>query len=140
MVDKLTVTDYLMRRQLDYVLSEECHDNACSTVDTINKLLDMLVESGIEIVVNPTTKTCLTSGWRPKIVNSKTPGAAVNSKHISCQAADIYDPTGYIDEFLLDHQSILQELHLFMEHPSATKGWCHVQTVPPRSGKLIFYP
>ena len=55
-------------------------------------------------------------------------------------AIDISDPEGDLDEWCLEHQDVLQTIGLWMEHPSATKGWCHVQTIPPKSGRRCFYP
>lgn len=82
----------------------------------------------------------LSSGWRPASVNRAVPGAAVYSNHTKCRAADLADPLGEVDDWALDHLMVLDELGLWLEHPAATKGWCHLQTVPPRSGKRAFYP
>lgn len=80
------------------------------------------------------------SGWRPSAINAATPGSAQFSKHMTGQACDLADPHGDLDEWCLDNLEILEQLGLWLEHPAATKGWCHVQTVPPRSGKRVFYP
>ena len=37
-------------------------------------------------------------------------------------------------------EASLASLGLWMEHPLATKGWCHLQVVSPRSGMRVFYP
>ena len=74
-------------------------------------------------------------------INESTPGAAVRSLHITCQAVDLYDPDGSLDAWLLDNaDTVLKDLGLWLEHPAATKGWAHVQTKPPRSGRRVFYP
>jgi len=137
---KLTVFDYYMGRDKKYIVPPEVKQNAEHTVEKVNELFNKLWQFGVEVQVNPRTKTPLTSGWRPPEVNAATPNAAVKSKHVTGCACDIYDPDGEIDDFLMEHQGLLVELGLHMEHPSATKGWCHVQTIPPRSGKLVFYP
>lgn len=82
----------------------------------------------------------ITSGWRPVEVNRVVPGAALYSNHTTCKAIDIADPYGDLDEWCLVNQNILDNLGLWLEHPSVTKGWCHVQNVPPRSGNRVFYP
>jgi hypothetical protein len=56
------------------------------------------------------------------------------------KACDLYDPDGVIDDWLYTFLPANPKLGLFMEHPACTKGWAHVQTVPPRSGKVVFYP
>ena len=81
-----------------------------------------------------------TSGYRPPAVNAATRGAAVKSKHMKCLAVDIRDDEGALDEWCLAHPGVLEGIGLWQEHPSATKGWCHVQTVPPGSGNRVFYP
>ena len=47
-----------------------------------------------------------------------------------------------IDEWLLteDGQRLMADMGLWHEHPAATKGWAHLQTLPPRSGRRTFYP
>ena len=82
----------------------------------------------------------ITSGWRPVEVNRLIPGAALRSNHTKCLAVDLADPDGDLDEWCLDNAAVLEEVGLWQEHPAATKGWCHLQTVPPKSGRRVFYP
>lgn len=123
-------------------LTTRINAEAAETVRVLNQLAVALQKAGIRLEVSPKTGSILTSGWRPEQVNSTTPGAAVRSLHILALAADLYDPEGELDEFLLSDkgQAILVSLDLWLEHPSATKGWCHVQRKPPRSGRRVFYP
>lgn len=73
-------------------------------------------------------------------VNTAVPGAAKNSKHIVCQAIDLNDHDGRLDAWCLANLDALEELGLWLEHPDATPGWCHLQTQPPRSGNRVFEP
>lgn len=116
--------------------------NAEELVRRLNQLCVALQFNGIALEAHPRTGTIFSSGWRPPEVNSITPGAAVCSLHMTGEAADLYDPEGAIDDFLMAKkgQALLEGLGLWLEHPSATKGWCHVQTRPPRSGRRVFYP
>lgn len=82
----------------------------------------------------------INSGWRPQAINAATPGSAIHSKHMSAQACDIADPHGDLDEWCLANTDILCDIGLWLEHPGSTKGWCHVQIVPPKSGNRVFYP
>jgi len=68
------------------------------------------------------------------------PGAAKGSKHLSCQAIDLEDRDGRLDAWCMAHLGVLEELQLWLEHPDATPGWCHLQILPPRSGLRVFYP
>lgn len=129
----ITLTDYWMGRDREYplALTPQIEKNAALTVQLANALL---VRFGQGRKVN--------SGWRPPQVNERTPGAAVMSKHMTGQAIDLADPEGDLDEWLLTQagQTALAEIGLWHEHPAATKGWAHVQSVPPRSGRRTFYP
>ena len=84
----------------------------------------------------------ITSGWRPASLNACTPGASATSLHMTGEACDIHDPNGALDDWLLtaEGQYTLQDFGLWLEAPSATPGWCHVQTKPPRSGRRVFNP
>lgn len=133
----ITVEDYLTFWKINHgdvevdmgQLTADMRVNAETLVLRTNMLLDKFgQERGI------------TSGWRPREVNAKVSGAALRSKHMTCQAIDLADPEGDLDEWLLNNPLVLRSVGLYQEHPSATKGWCHVQTVPPRSGNRVFYP
>lgn len=127
----ITKEDYFKGRDARFVefLTPLIEANAADTVQRANKLLEAF---GEDRGVN--------SGWRPPSVNASTPGAAPNSKHMSGEAIDLADPEGDLDEWCLANQSILISIGLWQEHPASTKGWCHVQIVPPRSGNRVFYP
>lgn len=114
--------------------------DATLTVERVNELLAHAAAAGVTLHRRPDNGSLVNSGWRPAAVNSKTPGAAPMSKHMKGQACDVYDPEGELDEWCLANADVLEEIGLWQEHPSATKGWCHVQTVPPRSGNRVFYP
>ena len=141
---QIALKDYWMGRDQQYprALSTEIRQEAERTVECVNKLLRGLSAASVETPRSPRTGSVLTSGWRPPEVNEAIPGAAPRSHHIWGRAADIYDPEGEIDDYLMttEGQELLTKLGLWMEHPSATKGWCHVQTRPPRSGRRVFYP
>jgi len=138
----ITLTDYWMGRDLQYPLamSPQLERNALQTIELANKLLVLAKAAGLPIENNPKTHTVVSSGWRPPDVNAATPGAAPKSKHITGQAIDLYDAEGNLDEWLLLNPQVLKDLGLWQEHPSATKGWTHVQSIPPRSGNRVFYP
>ena len=127
----ITLADYWMGRDTKYPddLTSEIEGNAVELIDRVNFLLKSF---GEQRKVN--------SGWRPPEVNAKTQGAALKSKHMMGLAVDLSDPDGDLDEWCLENESELVRLQLWQEHPAATKGWCHLQSVPPRSGKRVFYP
>src|SRR5689334_19288856 len=138
---RISVQEYLgdHAREFAMSLSDEVMANATATVDKVNQLFLALAAAGIKVERNA-KGSYLNSGWRPAAYNATVKGAAVRSKHITAQAADLFDPDGLIDGYLMDNQVVLAGLGLYMEHPSATKDWCHVQTVAPGSGRRVFYP
>lgn len=131
----ITLTDYWMGRDRQHAVSDELRAAASETVARANLLI-----SSYRAITKDDEPRTVTSGWRPPAINAATPNAAPRSRHITGQAIDISDPEGDLDEWCLDHPEILQSIGLWQEHPSATKSWCHVQTVPPKSGKRVFYP
>lgn len=140
----ITVQDYWMGRDREFPLamSTEIERNAILMVELANKVLILAHSAGVSLETSPRTGTVVSSGWRPASINAKTAGAAPNSKHMTGQAIDLYDADGDLDEWLMtpDGQKVLHDLGVWMEHPAATKTWCHLQSVPPRSGRRVFYP
>ena len=128
----ITLADYWMGRDKKYpdAWSEEIEGNAIDLLDRVNALL---ADFGEDRKVN--------SGWRPPEVNANTKGAAVKSKHMTGNAVDLDDPEGDLDDWCSAEDGLNLVPHgLYMEHPAATKGWCHLQNLPPKSGKRVFYP
>ena len=128
----LELKDYWMGRDKKYpaAWNAEIEGNAVDLLDRVNALL---ISFGEDRKVN--------SGWRPPEVNASTPNAAPKSKHMTGHAVDLADPEGDLDEWCADNDGERLVAHgLWMEHPAATKGWCHLQSLPPKSGKRVFYP
>ena len=142
----LTLAQYFNGYNLTHFseLTTDLIKNATDTVAKFNLLEAEALKAGIKLLVHPITHNPFTSGWRPKLVNAATPNAAPFSNHMTCQAGDRYDPHGELDEWALENPKILASIGLWQEHPSATKGWAHFQTVPQnsfkRTGLRYFYP
>lgn len=139
----ITIEQYLMGRESIYPdeYTPEIKANAEMTVSKVNALLEWLKGEGLPLEKNK-QGSLVNSGWRPPQINGQTKNAAPKSKHMTGQACDLYDPEGDIDAMLMSGigQAKLAEIGLWMENPAATKGWSHVQTIPPRSGQRTFYP
>lgn len=127
----ISLADYYMGRDEKYPaeLDETKRANAADVVARVNLLLAAF---GEDRAVN--------SGFRPAAVNAATPGSAKLSKHMTCQACDLEDHEGDLDEWAIDHPEVLEKIGLWQEHPASTKGWAHFQIVPPKSGNRVFYP
>jgi hypothetical protein len=141
---QITVNQYFSKYkdQFENEIRPPIVENATVLIGKVNILLKHLQSEGIGLDLVPVKNllVCFTSGWRPRAVNAVIPGAAKFSLHMSGEAIDLSDPDGMIDEWCMSNTRVLRELGLYMEHPSATKGWCHLQSRPPKSGRLIFYP
>lgn len=130
-IHPISLADYLSNVPRQYMpdFTDELRSNAMNLLTRVNRFM---AKFGQFRKVN--------SGWRPPAYNATVPNAAPRSKHMTCQAIDIYDPEGDLDQFVLDNQKLMEACGLWAEHPAATKGWCHLQSVPPLSGRRIFYP
>lgn len=139
----IELSDYFMGRDVTHalLLSTDLRRNAARTVEVTNALLVLAKGAGVTLEASPRTGSIVTSGWRPPDINAATPGAAVRSLHMTCEAVDLYDPAGDLDDWLLaSADTVLRDLALWLEHPAATKGWAHVQLRPPHSRRRVFYP
>ena len=139
----ITLEQYWMGREVDYrgELTDEVAGNARVTVERINHLLELVAaDCRLCPESSPQTGTQIASGWRPAAVNATVPAAALKSNHIVGAACDIYDPRNTLDEWCMNHLEVLEAIGLWLEHPSATDGWCHLQIFPPGSGNRVFFP
>lgn len=138
----ITEHQYYMGRDVEYrlLLTPELRANAATTVHRANILLDAAFAAGVYLDPDPVTGNLVSSGWRPPAVNANTPNAKRRSNHMTCQAIDPNDDEGELDDWCMSNLDFLEEVGIWMEHPSMTKGYSHWQIVPPRSGKRVFYP
>jgi hypothetical protein len=120
----ITLAEYFMDRDREFAaeLTEELRVNAGHVVARANLLLS---RAGL--------RRRVTSGWRPAAVNAAVENAAKESRHIVCLAVDIEDGDGALDAWCMANPRALEDIGLWLEHPSATPRWCHVQIVPYRS-------
>ena len=92
--------------------------------------------------IDPDTGTCISGSKRGNgdggfRLQTATTGRPL-SKHKLAAAVDVFDPFNQLDGWLTDE--ILAKHGLYREHPDDTPGWCHLQTIPPGSGKRTFKP
>ena len=141
----ITVEDYFMgqREKFPLALSPDIEREAARTVVLANKLLEMAKEAGVELTkLHPENHSLVSSGWRPPAVNAATPHAATNSKHMTGQAIDIFDPDRLLCNWVDTASGLgaLSEIGLWIEDVHYTGSWLHCQTIPPNSGKRSFIP
>lgn len=109
----------------------------------VNKLMQIAIDEGMEFPINPKTKSQVAGdtngGFRPQ---DCTVGAPL-SAHKICQAVDIYDPKGEIDDWLTNSKAAreaMKELDMYFEDKSVTVGWSHWSIKNPPSGRRFFFP
>lgn len=111
--------------------------NAERLIEAVNKLASM---SSATFLINPNTKTRVSGldygGFRPQSCEQGAP----KSKHKQGLAVDLYDPTESIDDWCVLHLDLLKQCGIYIEHPSATRGWSHWSIIKPPSGRIVFYP
>ena len=111
-------------------LTDEIRSNAENTLAKVNELLTR---------AGRTMDRCA-SGWRPRAVNEATANSGAASRHLTGQAADVVDLDRSLAHWCVNHLGDLEEIGLWMEDPRWTPTWTHLQTVPPKSGKLVYIP
>jgi len=140
---KITVSQYFGAKIGHPDATQATVSNAIELLDRVNALLEHAAAGrAYQGCIDPDTGTQISGspggkgdgGFR---LSTATTGAS-NSKHKRGQAVDVYDPLGDLDFWLND--AILVSFELYREAPEKTSGWCHLQSVPPGSGKRTFYP
>lgn len=125
----ITRQEVLMKRDKDYPLTPELEANLVKLLECLNKFRAMY---GKPMYVS--------SGYRPAAINATVKGAAKKSNHMICLACDFADKDGELDKWCMANLDKLEEAGLYLEDPAATPNWCHLQAVPPKSGKRVFKP
>lgn len=122
----------------DYEHDEALREAAEAMLEKVNALLESAEAHGVDLKVNPSTKTYISGktygGFRPQ----DCPIGAPQSAHKIARAVDVYDPQGELDRWITDAR--LAEFDLYREHPAHTTGWCHLSDKAPRSGRRTFIP
>lgn len=111
--------------------------NYLVTAEQAGNLADLLFK--INIIRREWGKPMIvTSGLRSKEDQMRINPKAPNSKHLLGAAVDISDPDGSLYHWLTEHTARLKQIGLYCE--LGTKGWCHIQVLPPASGNTWFLP
>lgn len=122
--------ELLMGRQVEFPLTEQLLDNLCVLHAAVNQIR--------RAYGKPMT---VTSGYRPGRFNTAA-GGAKGSAHLVCLAADFADVDGSLATWCLANLWRLQAAGLWLEDPTHTKGWVHLQARDPGTGPTqgVFKP
>jgi hypothetical protein len=114
--------------------------NARMLVLTVNAMISVAENDGVDFPINPKTGSQISGntfgGFRPQSCSQGAP----NSNHKEGLGVDLYDPDNEIDAWMLANEAVLEKLGIWIESPTATPSWAHLQTVPPRSGRRVYMP
>lgn len=120
--------------------------DAMDFLPKVNALLQEAIDGGVDLVINPKTKTYISGetygGFRPQ----SCPQGAPNSSHKVGRGVDIFDPFNDLDGWLSVYEgpngsnSKLKAYGLFREAPEDTIHWCHLTDRSPKSGRETFKP
>lgn len=102
-------------------------------ISNLMELRDRLNQLGFK---PPRVFTCT---YRSPEHNARV-GGAKKSSHLTGCACDIADSDGLLKDYLRANPELLEECDLYAENPEKTKGWVHLSSLAPKSGKRIFNP
>lgn len=125
----ISMQDFLMGRTKLEDLTPEQLGNANTIVPKANELLEKFGEF----------RKC-NSGFRSAADQMRINPKAPHSAHTQACAIDLEDADGKLKAWLKANLNVLDELNLYMEAPSSTPTWVHIQAIPPKSGHRIFIP
>lgn len=116
-----------------YQPTDQERRNAADLLTAVNNMLDQF---GERREMNNGHRT------REKTLDMRAKGyaAALGGAHETAEGIDLEDEDGALKEWLAGNQHVLMNHGLYMEHPSATRRYVHVQTRAPRSGRRVFFP
>jgi len=125
----ISVDEFLMgRAKLDELTPEQVAN--MNTI--IPRANDLLQAFGEYRKVN--------SGYRSPADQQRINPSAPKSKHLLCAAIDLSDPDGKLSAFVMANLPLVSRIGLWIENPQKTRGWVHIQCLPPKSGSRVFNP
>lgn len=108
--------------------------------DDMKKNINMLVPKVNDVIELFGQYRAINSGYRTPEDQARINPSAPQSKHLVCAAVDLEDKDRKLMSWCLSHLDILTRLGLWMENPTKTPTWIHLQCLPPKSGNRIFNP
>jgi uncharacterized protein YcbK (DUF882 family) len=124
----ITYQEILMGRDKDHPLSRE---QIYNLFDLLPRLNFLRFHYGHPLTVS--------SGYRPLHINRQE-GGAIRSAHLICQAVDFADQDGKFARWCLDNMDKVRGVGLYLEDPSYSIGWVHLQSRPTHNNPFIPYP
>lgn len=120
----------------NYPLTKEQDQNLDILLDKLNKIDEKYhKDTGKSLII--------TSGVRNAIDQMRINPTAPKSKHLSGEAADNLD--NGLWQWILKNLDFMHSIGISVEdprwtHSNKTGNWIHIQSVPPKSKRMIFIP
>lgn len=125
----ITRDEILMGRDKEFPLSDILESNLSQLLVCLNRFRELY---GRPMLVS--------SGYRPGAYNTSLSNSAKKSNHLVCLACDFKDVDGNLAKYCLDNINVLERCGVYLENPTSTVGWVHLQIVPPKSNSRVFNP
>lgn len=126
------------------MITKDLNPHNYPTTPEIDANLQLLSDRLNRVEVRWNRPLVITSGLRnvaqqdSLIAQGKT--KATDSKHLTGQAADIYDPHDLLKDWIMDNLEFIEATGFWFERFGSTPNWVHFQIVPPGSGERFFIP
>jgi hypothetical protein len=147
---KITAEEYFGQYQDHPDATERVRENAEVLLAKVNVIYTRANLDGCEMPDNPKTGSGVGGdghgGFRPQDCKVGAP----NSTHKTGEGIDRFDPHRKFASWCMAHQDILKAIGLHMEDVRWTVtlsekkeivgGWVHLQSVPPKSGNVVYIP
>jgi hypothetical protein len=121
-------------------ITPQVEEAAAALLYLVNDLRELAAKDGCEFPDNPATGCGISGygngGFRPPECKVGAP----NSTHKKAEGIDNYDPQRQFASWCLAHPMELAKRGLHMEDPRWTPSWVHLQSVPPKSGRIVYVP
>jgi hypothetical protein len=120
----------MMGRDLEYPTDENMEVSVARLLYRVGRLL-----AAYALATKDFRQWSVSSGYRPGKYNMQY---SPTSAHLTCQAIDLADADRVLQKWILGNQQILEDCALYLEDPSRTPTWTHLQIRP--ATKRIFMP
>jgi D-alanyl-D-alanine dipeptidase len=135
----ITGTEYFERdgrdQRIKFAVPQQHVSNSVKLLIKVNSALAAFdVYRGAHFVA------VVSSGYRTPEVNASIPNAAPRSNHMSGSAVDIRDRDHELAKWCVGPgKNVIDSLGLYIEAPSYTPTWVHLQIVPTNKNPFIPY-
>lgn len=71
---------------------------------------------------------------------SKIPMKSLHLVGLAADLVPVDDDIKHLHDWVMDNIPLMESIGLYFEAFQYTPTWCHIQVIPPKSGKMFFKP